>query len=439
MLTIKNCLCRAGTENISARHFQDKNQYMEGIVIDSVSDYLTAHKDKTLPIVSFDLDSTLVKTKSGATFPSSPDDWKWYCDKTAANLKATSTRDLIIVIFTNQAHGTVNNTKLVITQDGKLVETKLTKRTFNAYNAIVKLGVKCILFASNGRSPYRKPYIGMWEALKEYLIQYNIAINEEKCVYVGDAAGREKDFSCSDRLFAKNARIKFITQDRFYGDKTEQEWEYTDFDPSKYLKDNDYVYHICDNAIDCILANCRYRENIKKFDELIKIKNESNNTVVVITTSSPSSGKSTIAKYFEENGFKRVNRDTLKTQAKCVKAMKNFIKDGHSVIIDNTNPTKTGRANYITSAKETNQQVQCYGLFMNINKPLAMHLGVVRSAMNMHGDMERTLPPVAYHTFYKKVEMMEIDEGFESITEIDFAISIKSKQQFTYFNYYSSV
>ena len=55
----------------------------------------------------------------------------------------------------------------------------------------------------------------------------------------------------------------------------------------------------------------------------------------------PASGKSTLArKYLAAKNYVVVNRDTLKTQEKCLSHASNALKDGKSVVVDNTNPTK---------------------------------------------------------------------------------------------------
>jgi bifunctional polynucleotide phosphatase/kinase len=38
--------------------------------------------------------------------------------------------------------------------------------------------------------------------------------------------------------------------------------------------------------------------------------------------------------------YERVNRDSLKTKEKCYKVAEGYIKEGKSLVIDNTNPKK---------------------------------------------------------------------------------------------------
>lgn len=76
-----------------------------------------------------------------------------------------------------------------------------------------------------------------------------------------------------------------------------------------------------------------------------------NNQEIVIFIGSPGSGKSTIwSTYFSD--YVRVNNDTLKTPANCLKLTYESLKEGKSVCIDNTNPSKQRREDFINLAKE---------------------------------------------------------------------------------------
>ena len=69
-------------------------------------------------------------------------------------------------------------------------------------------------FVSTGQNHYRKPSTAVWDHFEEKC-NGGVKLDTSKCVYVGDAAGRPKDwapgkgkdFSCSDRMFAANIGI----------------------------------------------------------------------------------------------------------------------------------------------------------------------------------------------------------------------------------------
>jgi len=73
---------------------------------------------------------------------------------------------------------------------------------------------------------------------------------------------------------------------------------------------------------------------------------------LVLFVGYPAAGKSTFArKHFVPAGYVHVNRDTLNTQAKCLKVAEEALESGKSVVIDNTNPDPAVRATYISLAK----------------------------------------------------------------------------------------
>ena len=72
---------------------------------------------------------------------------------------------------------------------------------------------------------------------------------------------------------------------------------------------------------------------------------------IVIFYGSPGAGKSTLWKNYFSN-YTRVNNDTLKTPAKCIAVCEQAVKDGKSVVIDNTNSTLEMRSRFTKIGKE---------------------------------------------------------------------------------------
>lgn len=67
---------------------------------------------------------------------------------------------------------------------------------------LTNLDVPLTLYAATENDKYRKPRTGMWvEMLDDYDIDIH-GINMEDSILVGDAAGRDGDFSASDRFSA---------------------------------------------------------------------------------------------------------------------------------------------------------------------------------------------------------------------------------------------
>lgn len=154
--------------------------------------------------LSFDLDYTLIKTKSGRKFPKDKDDWIGW-DEVINTIK-----EPIIIIFTNQA-GRISN-------DDLHYKLKNIGDYIKKTNPIVK---RVYYVASRKYDNFRKPNIGM----VNYIMNKTNLIISKKMLYVGDAAGRiatksrKKDFSSSDKAFAQNAKFLFQTPEEFINDK----------------------------------------------------------------------------------------------------------------------------------------------------------------------------------------------------------------------------
>jgi len=112
-----------------------------------------------------------------------------------------------------------------------------------------------------------------------------------------------------------------------------------------------------------------------------------------------------------------VNRDTLKTAAKCKQVAEAAFAEGKSVVIDNTNGSTDTRAEYIRIAQNKQIPVRCF--YFNTPLDIANHLNFVRVKESNGG--VRRIPPVAYHTYQKKFSVPEVGEGFEEVIEVEFA------------------
>ncbi len=79
---------------------------------------------------------------------------------------------------------------------------------------ISQLDIPVYILISSGETHFRKPSPEMWYFFKEHCCN-GVVIDDTKSYYVGDAAGRAKnfapgkpkDFSCTDRMFAHNAGL----------------------------------------------------------------------------------------------------------------------------------------------------------------------------------------------------------------------------------------
>ena len=110
---------------------------------------------------------------------------------------------------------------VLITNQAGIAKGKLTIQQFSGKvtRILARLGVSATVFVSTADTGYfRKPRPGIWEWL-EARGNSDVSVSRDESFYCGDAAGREagfapgkkKDFSCSDRLFADNVGVKFLT------------------------------------------------------------------------------------------------------------------------------------------------------------------------------------------------------------------------------------
>ena len=121
-------------------------------------------------------------------------------------------------------------------------KTKVPDFRRKVESVVETLGVPIQLFAATAKHcVFRKPRPGVWEYLEKYR-NGNIQIDQSNSFYCGDAAGRvrgkgKKDFSCSDRLFALNAGLKFyVPEELFLKRKCSEEIVMPTFDPKRFMK-----------------------------------------------------------------------------------------------------------------------------------------------------------------------------------------------------------
>jgi bifunctional polynucleotide phosphatase/kinase len=141
---------------------------------------------------------------------------------------------------------------------------------------------------------------------------------------------------------------------------------------------------------------------------------------LILMVGPPASGKSTFSKrYLIPHNYVHVNRDTLQTQEKCLKAVEKALEEGKSVVVDNTNPSKKARADFLNLARKLKQnkiKIRCFK--MNTQLDLCHHLNYVRQ--NMTSGKIRRIPDVAYNIYKINYEEPHKSEGLDEILGISF-------------------
>ena len=150
----------------------------------------------------------------------------------------------------------------------------------------------------------------------------------------------------------------------------------------------------------------------------------------------PASGKSSLReRYFAPHGYVAVNRDTLGTQEKCLKMAAESLGEGKSVIVDNTNPSKSVRKPYIDLARKNSVPVRC--LYLDVSPELANHLNYYRQ--NMSKGTKRRVPMVGYRVYEKNFEHPDVSEGFAEVRTIQFIPHFDTKADRELFQHWNSV
>ena len=161
---------------------------------------------KNKKILFCDLDGTLIETISGATFPKGIWDMKIRFDVLDA-IKKLNPKYVLIV--SNQ--GGIENGFV----DAQKFETKL----FYIIKAIGEY-CDCECYAmycdtNNKLDPYRKPNTKMLETLLEDYVGDDFDYIKQESLMIGDASGKEGQFSDSDKKTAENFGIDYMDVDDF--------------------------------------------------------------------------------------------------------------------------------------------------------------------------------------------------------------------------------
>jgi DNA 3'-phosphatase len=164
-------------------------------------------------ILAFDVDGTIITTKSGKKFPVDDEDWKFWHPSVPDVLREKAREGYSIAFISNQ--GGVGSKK----QSPQGFQKKI--------DAIIhKIGIPIDFICSLEGDAFRKPCTGMWEFLQfarwDAQIQHSrtlagdYSLTIEK-MYIGDAAGRPatgthaKDFSDTDLKLSINLGVQVST------------------------------------------------------------------------------------------------------------------------------------------------------------------------------------------------------------------------------------
>ena len=341
-----------------------------------------------IKVAAFDLDSTLIKTKSGKLFSGNDStDWEFNYPNVPTILRDLHHQGYHLVIFTNQ-RGISSETLQIEHFQAKLQDF------------VSKLKVPVDVFIATSDDYYRKPCTGMWDKFIELRSTVTTPVALGDSFYCGDAAGRpaksgsKKDFSSSDLFFAHNIGLEFRLPETVFHGQTQMVLA----PPSAHSWPN-------------LNTN---------------ITIPTTRPICIMMIGSPASGKSTLAKSLLTDAV-LINQDVLKTKAKCLKMFKQAIANGQNIIIDNTNPTVDGRAEYLSLLYDKYCKVVIH---MTVDKHLAQHLNCVR-VQRGKGAVKK-IPDIAFNVYFKKLQEPTLAEGFSAIYHMPFNANINDVPEINY-------
>ena len=307
----------------------------------------------TNKIAGFDLDGTLIRTKSKRRFPKDKHDWTLINNRVKSKLLRLYEDNYTIVVFTNQ----------------KNLEKRMKKSDFRdkCMNIQQKLEVPMIFYVSLQNNYMRKPFPGMFEHYTGKLIEPLISTAS---FYVGDAWSKTECFSDSDACFAKNCRVSFYKAGEFFGLVAPHAY---DIVLPRLSRDKQFVAHQLQLA--AFIADKQY----------------------LFIVGAPATGKTTFCtKYLPD--YMRLSKDDYKTPARY----RGIIQENldNKLVFDNTNGTVSSRERILSYLEDTEKVGY---IVRNVPKQEALYLNQYRHFIT-RGKVA-LLPTVAIYTYYKRLAL----------------------------------
>jgi bifunctional polynucleotide phosphatase/kinase len=271
----------------------------------------------------FDVDWTIIKPKEGRKFPQNVDDWQWLRPSVPETVRKFFVDGFDIVFLTDQ------------TKPWKVTMIENVIR-------ILDVDVTCLIAMNKA---FHKPNPAF------FLETFSNMYDTSSSFFVGDAAGREGDWSRNDIDVAARIGVKFYVPEEVF----------------PLFKEEPALRGGVDRE-------------------------------VLIMVGYPASGKTTVAREMQEKyGYVHIDGDVFKTGPKMVKEAEKYAGTTSSVIFDATNGTKERRKLYIDFAKKHNLKVRC--LWKTTPIDVSMEQNRERQK---HGGPK--VPDVVFYTFRKRFE-----------------------------------
>ena len=350
--------------------------------------YLNHGSNRKKKIASFDLDGTLIATKSGNKFPVNSVDWKFRFPNVVRKIKELHENEFEIIIFTNQ--------KPLGKSAAKLDEF------IQKIDSIVKIfGIPISYFISFGSDKFRKPMPGMYDLMNSLMFNSEF-LPVEPSFYCGDAAGRpalwkykkgkttkfnvSKDFSQSDMFFAHNTGLKFILPESVFGGLTSITTPIPM--PTRNYLNYTPIFVPAENVINDVFC---ITTSIKK-------------PTMIIMVGLPASGKS----YFVDMLMNRfgladssdwtvLSKDAEGSKRKYDKKLTKLTSERANLIIDNTNTKLSDRQLHSKIGKQNDYMT--IGIDVSADEELMHHLNYYRAA----NSDRKIIPKIVFNIMKKQL------------------------------------
>ena len=369
------------------------------------SENIVSYVSDKAKVAGFDLDHTLIKPNGARTHPKDAADYEYVFPSIIEKMQKLHYEGFSILIFSNQSdlNKKPDRKEIVLSR----IE-RLYLEVFDKYHIPIQV------FISVGRDFCRKPNTGM---LDFFLKLHNVKLDKAS-FYAGDAAGRtktstaKKDFSCSDRMFAANCKMKFMTPEQFFEEDDHRSFIMDNIAKTKFMSDN----------------------NAETMEQAIMGWKDIQKYKVVMLMGPPACGKSSIAKKLvSKYGFTDIiSMDIYRTKAKCLKMFEGLVKLGdRKIVIDNTHSKKSSRKDYLD---KMDLEEKVLLLKLNVDKTQSLFLNNFRCKV----EKSKRFGDVVIHSYFKFYEEPKVDEGFDRIMEVPFIPDFvgKPKLRKLFYEYY---
>ncbi|KAH7303329.1 polynucleotide kinase 3 phosphatase-domain-containing protein [Stachybotrys elegans] len=340
----------------------------------------------SVKIAAFDLDGTVIKTKSGKVRSQDSQDWQWWDTVVPLKIRQAYDQGFVIKIITNQG-------RLTDLNGNEAPEAKSFKRTIQ--QILDSLNVPLSIYVACANDSWRKPRIGIWELLAHEYEQQEIEIDQSNSFFVGDGAGRASDHTDADFHYSLNLDIGFHTPEDYFLQVSGETPQHK-FDPSLFLKDKS-------SWID------------------VGLQVQDHPRLAIVLVGGPGAGKTYFFnKILRPLGYHCVSLHSLGSQERCAERFENALKEGSLVVIDQINFSIQSRRIWLSTASK--YKIKVTAVFFDLPAELCLHNDTVRALgggmMNPEG--RAIFPRNPFLKLMDEFQRPTMREGFTEVISMGF-------------------